>query len=55
MCYQCALEAGKQGKIVMYEEITKKRCKKHYEYELWKVQVSDEIEEIMKKLTYLEG
>ena len=54
MCYQCALEAGRQGKIVMYEELTRKRCKKHSGYELWKVKVSDELEEVMKRLTFLD-
>ena len=55
MRYQCALEAGRLGKIVMYENITNKRCEKHSGYELWKVKVSDELEEVMKRLTFLDG
>ncbi len=55
MCYVCAIKVSKEGKLVLYERQTLKRCKKHIDYNLWEVKVSDEILEPLKRLTFLDG
>ncbi len=55
MCVICVGEASLQGKIVIYQDITTETCKKHPKNILWRVNVSEELEDLLKHLTLLDA
>jgi hypothetical protein len=55
LCYICAREIAKQGKFIFYIDEIAARCKIHSDYNLWEVKISDEMEPILRELTYLDG